>query len=161
MKLGEKKERVKLDQHIEADLAMDTETSGGSEEFSARAKLNCVRSESKVGFAAQPRVVAGREVDCDAFQFGEVRRRIESRMQTTDSEGEVWRRLPVQTHGHVAGQGKLVQQARITQCGVEGGGTLIEVEHADGVHLQAHELTIGTRQDGKNLRENEQASSGA
>src|SRR5262249_15901832 len=153
VKLSNERERVKLNQHVVADLTMHTEPRSRSEKLSACAKLHRVRSQSKVRLAAQSRIVAVGKIDRDTVEFRKVRRRIESRMQATDSEREVRRRTPLHPHRHVAGQSKLVQQTRIMQRRIKRGGTLVEVDHTDCVHLQAHEFTIRTRQNGKHLRE--------
>src|SRR5262249_26201116 len=91
----------------------------------------------------------------------EVRRWIERRMQAANSEREVGRRTPPHTHGHIASQSKLVQQTRVMQRGIERGRILIEVDHTNRVQLQAHQFTIGSRQDGEYLSENQQPRSGA
>ena len=66
------------------------------------------------------------------------------------------RPLPAQPHGHIARQDELFQQPRIVERGVERCRALIEIEHADGVHLQAHQIVVPSGQNGRDLAQNQQ-----
>ena len=108
--LRQERKRVALDQHIIADFALDGEACSRSVKLGSRTELDAAARQGKVGFAANARVVTCGEVDGDPFQLGEVRGRVERRMQAAHGQSEVWRRRPLQPQRHIARQHELLQQ---------------------------------------------------
>src|SRR5262245_16329223 len=68
-------------------------------------------------------------------------------MHPTDREGKAGRPLPGHAHCRLAGEDETIDEARIDQHRVERGGALIEVDDADGVHVEPHEIDVPIGQD--------------
>jgi hypothetical protein len=132
-----------MNQHVEADIAFDAEAERRGIQLRTRTELNRVGRDREVGFARQPRIVAGRERNRDALQRWEILRRREPRIEPADRHHEVATSgQHARAQRHLAGEHELLRQARIDQHSVDRDRHAVHVEHTERVHLQAHQIVL-------------------
>ena len=148
MEVGDEMQRRDLDQHVVADVALDAEAVGGGVELRARAELHGVGGDREVGLAGEPRIVARRERNRYARELGEIGRRREARVQSADGEheGRPRARTPARAQRHRAGQRVRVREPRIDEHAVDRGVALVEIDHADDVDVDPHQIVVRRRQ---------------
>ena len=159
MEVGDEVQRRDLQQHVETDVAFDTEAIGRRIGLRARAELHGIGGDREVRRAGQPRVVARRQRNRDALELGQISRRRELRMQTADRKHEARARprAPARAQRHRASQRIGVRELRIDQHRIDRRGARIEVEHPDRIELQADQVVVGRRQERADTAQHQQA----
>ena len=87
-KLGQEVERQELDQHVEADVAVDAEAERRGVQRAVGSELHGVRGDREVGLADQLGVVAVGQRELQPRDAREARRRGELRVQAADGQRE-------------------------------------------------------------------------
>ena len=147
--------RDELDQHVEADVALDAEAARRRVQRGAGAELHGVGGDREVRLADQLRVVAVGEGDGDPRQGGEAGRGGEARVETADGEGEA-ADAGGAAERRRAGEREAAAQLGVDEHGVEGGGAGAEVEHADGVEVELNAAHLLGREHGAEPAEHDQ-----